>query len=180
MREEKELAELLVLTRPNEDFDCNEVACAIEASLDEAPYTPEDPVLWSAALRASLVDRGPLGVSQAAKVVASGDASVGQQHLLVANGNGAIGNGVSPAGDSQCVSTLAYAGRTASKARQSVGGTMRPVSAPRTAYFAYSSGSRTACGTSTMSMASSMARATKMVNGTTVASSAATGTIARR
>mmetsp|Transcript_44114 Transcript_44114/g.104385 ORF Transcript_44114/g.104385 Transcript_44114/m.104385 type:complete len:322 (-) Transcript_44114:140-1105(-) len=75
--------------------DAKEVEKATKESLEEAAAEEkkradmrwkEDPELFEAALRASLMDLGPLGISQAAKIMATGDDTLGHAKVLKRTG----------------------------------------------------------------------------------------------
>lgn len=64
-----------------------EAAEAEEVKRKERMRSEDDSELFQAALRASRVDLGPRGISQAAKIMATGDTSLGQAALVAKTGS---------------------------------------------------------------------------------------------
>jgi len=99
-REEAAFAEALAMSamdRPKTpEFDDDEIQKAIRASAEEASSkkqaTYDEDDLLEAACRASLVDLGPRGISQPAKIMAAGDPSLGQQGLARSNSGAKLPN----------------------------------------------------------------------------------------
>lgn len=130
-QEERELQEALALSaetpvpEPNlmDDEDSiqralresEEEAKAAEARRQERMRSEDEGELFQAALRASRVDLGPRGISQAAKIMATGDAALGQASIVAKTGThsgaGARFNRSSAA--TRSTSSLQHAGATA-------------------------------------------------------------------
>lgn len=87
-RIQRQIADALALSSAShEDLvarnDAEELQRALAASLDDAPFFEEDDELLVAALKASRFDLGPRGISQVAKIFATGDATIGQPRQTV-------------------------------------------------------------------------------------------------